>query len=58
MGLYDRDYTQPESRRQYRSLSSVRFNLPHTTPVVKWLLIANIAIFLPGVLSLHAASFW
>ncbi len=57
MGLYDRDYTQPESRRQYRSLSSVRFNLPHTTPVVKWLLIANIAIFLPGVFSLHIRRF-
>ena len=27
------------------------------TPVVKWLLIANIAIFLPGVLSLHVAGF-
>ncbi|MCL5283025.1 MAG: rhomboid family intramembrane serine protease [Planctomycetes bacterium] len=57
MGLYDRDYTQPESRRQYRSLSSVRFNLPHTTPVVKWLLISNIAIFLAGVFIPHVATF-
>ena len=57
MGLYDRDYTQPESRRQYDGLAQVRFNLPHTTPVVKWLLIANIAIFLSGVLSLHIARF-
>ena len=52
MGLYDRDYTQPESRRQYYDLSQVRFNLPQMTPAVKWLLIINIAVF---VLSLVPA---
>jgi len=45
MGLYDRDYTQPESRRQPYNLSQLRFNLPRMTRVVKWLLIANIAVF-------------
>jgi len=55
MGLYDRDYTQPESRRQYYNLSQIRFNL-RMTPVVKWFLIANIAIFLPGVFSARVAD--
>jgi membrane associated rhomboid family serine protease len=45
MGLYDRDYIQPESRRQDYNLSQMRFNLPRMTPVVKWLLIANFAVF-------------
>ena len=54
MGLYDRDYTQPESRRQHPNLSQVRFNLPQTTPVVQWLLIINIAVFIVGLIpALH-----
>jgi len=48
MGLYDRDYTQADSRRQYFGSSQLRFNLPKMTPVVKWLLIINTAIFLFG----------
>jgi membrane associated rhomboid family serine protease len=50
MGLYDRDYTQPESRRQHYNLSPARFNLPHTTPVVQWLLIINAAVFILGII--------
>ncbi len=46
MGLYDRDYTQANSRRQYFGSSQLRFNLPKLTPAVKWLLIINTAIFL------------
>ncbi len=49
MGLYDRDYTQPEFRQQRYGLPQMRFNLPQLTPVVKWLLIINIAIFGLGV---------
>ncbi|MBM4027740.1 MAG: rhomboid family intramembrane serine protease [Planctomycetes bacterium] len=46
MGLYDRDYTQPESRRQHYNLSQgVRFSLPQMTPAVKGLLIINVAVF-------------
>ena len=45
MGLYDRDYTQPESRRQHYDLSQMRFNLPQVTPAVKWLLIINTVVF-------------
>jgi membrane associated rhomboid family serine protease len=50
MGLYDRDYIQPDSRRQHYHLSSVRFNLPHMTPVVQWLLIINIVVFILGII--------
>lgn len=50
MGLYDRDYTQAdfESRRHYAP--HVRFNFPRLTPVVKYLLIINITVFLVGFL--------
>jgi len=46
MGLYDRDYTQSGSRQQFYGAPQMRFNLPRITPVVKWLLIVNIAIHL------------
>lgn len=46
MGLYDRDYTQSEFRQQRFGLPQMRFSLPRMTPVVKWLLIANIGIHL------------
>jgi membrane associated rhomboid family serine protease len=52
MGLYDRDYTQADSgqqyygRHQHYGAPNIRFNLPRLTPVVKWLLIANISIHL------------
>ena len=46
MGLYDRDYTQAEdSRQRYYGSPQFRFGLPALTPAVKWLLIANIAVF-------------
>lgn len=45
MGLYDRDYTQSEFRQQRFGLPQMRFNLPQLTPVVKWLLIVNFAVF-------------
>lgn len=48
MGLYDRDYTQSGSRQQFYGAPQMRFNLPRITPVVKWLLIANISIFVAG----------
>lgn len=51
MGLYDRDYTQAGERQQYYGSPQMRFNLPRLMPVVKWLLIANISIFVLGVLA-------
>lgn len=51
MGLYDRDYTQAGQRSQHYGPPQMRFNLPRLTPVVKWLLISNLAIFVIGVLA-------
>jgi len=54
MGLYDRDYTREDYRSQYQYAPQMRFAFPRVTPVVKWLLIINIAvhmlkvIFFPG----------
>lgn len=48
MGLYDRDYTRDESGQQNEYMPQMRFGLPKMTPVVKWLLIANVVIFLVG----------
>ena len=44
MGLYDREYTQADFRRQQYGTPQLRFNLPRITSVVKWLLIANVGI--------------
>ncbi|MEJ2647749.1 MAG: rhomboid family intramembrane serine protease [Sedimentisphaerales bacterium] len=49
MGLYDRDYTQADFKSQYRY--SPQMSLPRITPVVKWLLIINVAVFIPMFLS-------
>jgi membrane associated rhomboid family serine protease len=46
MGLYDRDYTQADFRRQHYGPPQLRFNFPRITPMVKWLLIANFGIHL------------
>lgn len=46
MGLYDRDYTQEGYESHYGHGPQLRFMMPTITPVVKWLLIINIAIFL------------
>jgi len=49
MGLYDRDYTQADFRSQFRHAPQMRMTFPRLTPVVKWLLIINIGIFLAGI---------
>jgi membrane associated rhomboid family serine protease len=51
MGLYDRGYTQAEdSPQRYYGSPQFRFGLPPLTPVVKWLLIANVAVFIAGAI--------
>jgi membrane associated rhomboid family serine protease len=53
MGLYDRDYTQADFQQhgsQYRFTPQMRMSLPKMTPVVKWLLVINIGVFLVAVL--------
>ena len=49
MGLYDRDYTQADFRSQYRHAPQMRMHFPKLTPVVKWLLIINVSVFLVGI---------
>jgi membrane associated rhomboid family serine protease len=53
MGLYDRDYTQSDYQQHhshFRYAPQMRFTLPRLTPVVKWLLIINIGVFLAGIM--------
>ena len=45
MGLYDRDYTQADFESQPRYGPHMRMAMPKITPVVKWLLIINVSIF-------------
>ena len=51
MGLYDREYTRADFRPQYHGLPQMRMALPRLTPVVKWLLISNIAIHVLKVIA-------
>jgi len=46
MGLYDRDYTRENFHSQFRHAPQMRITFPKLTPVVKRLLIVNIAVFL------------
>ncbi len=50
MGLYERDYTQENFQSGQHHSPHMRIQFPRITPVVKWLLIINIVIFLFGYL--------
>jgi len=50
MGLYDRDYTQADYGSQFHNVSRMHIGFRRVTPVVKWLLIANIAVFFVSAL--------
>ena len=49
MGLYDRDYTQADFQSRFRNAPQMRMSFPRITPVVKWLLIINIAVFFAAI---------
>jgi hypothetical protein len=49
MGIYDRDYTR-ENYGQYHGRPQMGMRFPRLTPVVKKLLIANIAIFFISII--------
>ncbi|HUT46331.1 MAG TPA: rhomboid family intramembrane serine protease [Sedimentisphaerales bacterium] len=52
MGLYDRDYTQADfhsNQSHFRYAPQMRMSFPKLTPVVKWLLIINIGVFLAAI---------
>lgn len=54
MGLYDRDYTQADFQSEqshFRYAPQMRMNWPTITPVVKWLLIINFAVFIFGTIA-------
>jgi membrane associated rhomboid family serine protease len=46
MGLYDRDYTRADYRSAFHGAPRMLF--PRLTPAVKWLVIINVAVFLPA----------
>ncbi|TFG49729.1 MAG: rhomboid family intramembrane serine protease [Candidatus Brocadiia bacterium] len=50
MGLYDREYTQESFNNQYGGMPRMRMTFPSLTPMVKRLLIINIAVFLLGII--------
>ena len=50
MGLYDRNYSQEHSNSHYRHAPQMRMRLGHITPVVKWLLIINFAVYFLQIL--------
>jgi membrane associated rhomboid family serine protease len=50
MGLYDRDYTQANYQSQFRNAPQMRMVFPQLTPIVKRLLVINIAVFLSAII--------
>ncbi len=46
MGLYERNYTQEQNDAQSRYAPQMRLGFPSLTPVVMWLLIINVSVFL------------
>ena len=60
MGLYDRDYTQADfqSPHGHTPQMQMRMLFPSLTPVVKWLLIINVAVFIPSYLSKPVGMFF
>jgi membrane associated rhomboid family serine protease len=45
MGLYDRDYTQANFQSQFHNAPQMRMAFPQATPMVKRLLIINVAVY-------------
>lgn len=50
MGFYDRDYGRADYRSQHRYAPQMRINFPSLTPMVKGLLIVNVAVFFLQIL--------
>jgi membrane associated rhomboid family serine protease len=49
MGIYDRDYYRPDYEESSGASPQMQFRLPQLTPVVKWLLILNVGIYLLSI---------
>lgn len=50
MGLYDRDYTHGNFQSGHRHSPQMRISFQHLTPIVKRLLIINLAVFFAGII--------
>lgn len=50
MGIYDRDYTHEKFKSGYGGAPQMRIGLPRITPVVKWLLIINVCVFVASLI--------
>ena len=50
MGLYDRDYTRADYKSKSHYAPQMRMAFPKITPVVKWLLIINVAVYFVQIL--------
>ncbi len=50
MGLYDRDYTRADYESKSHYAPQMRMAFPRITPVVKWLLIINVAVYFVQIL--------
>jgi len=50
MGLYDREYTQDGFHSRSYGAPQMRIGLPRLTPVVKWLIIINVTVFLVSII--------
>ena len=50
MGIYNRDYAQDNFHHKFRNAPQMRMAMPSLTPVVKWLLIINVAVFFVSII--------
>lgn len=57
MGLYDRDYTRAGFESSHYGRQQMRMMFPSLTPVVKWILIINVAVFILSYLSKSFGGF-
>ncbi len=57
MGIYNRDYTQDNFHHKFRNAPQMRMGRPSLTPVVKWLLIINAAVFFGSIIIPPLGSF-
>jgi membrane associated rhomboid family serine protease len=56
MGLYDREYTQADYRSRHYGAPQTNISFPRITPVVKWLLIINVGVYLLKVVLFRAGA--
>lgn len=58
MGLYDRDYIRGNYRSSFHNAPQMRMSFPQLTPVVKWLLIINLVVFVTSLILKPLGSFF